>query len=133
MPAAVTLQQQAGGAPASINGADNRAPNEGTASAALIALGLPRIAAPPVSGSGAAAEAATQAFDGVVRAAGALGLGPEQLYEVCTAVEAATTRDAAASHVFLGITYRRLQMACASGQAAAARAWMGEMAERGGV
>jgi hypothetical protein len=128
----VALQQQAGGAPASVIGADSRGSNEDAASAALIALGLPRLAAPPISDSGAAAEAATEAFDGVVRVAEALGLGPEQLGVVCAAVEAATTRDAAACHVFLGITYRRLQIACAAGEAAAARAWMGEMAKRSG-
>jgi hypothetical protein len=101
-------------------------------SAALRSPSLPVVDAPPASDDGALAEAATQAFDGVLRAAGALGLGPVQLNKVCAAVEAATTRDAAACHVFLGMTYRRLQIACAAGQAAAARTWMGEMAKRSG-
>jgi hypothetical protein len=98
-----------------------------------MSLGLPVIAAPPVSDSGALAEAATQAFDSVVRAAEALCLGPGQLGAICRAVEAATTRDAPTCHVFLGMTYRRLQMACAAGQAADARAWMKEMADCGRV
>jgi hypothetical protein len=93
---------------------------------------MPQIAVPPPNCPDRAlalADAATQAYGEVARAAGALGLAPEQLDAVCDAVEAATL-DAAGCLKFIGMYYWRLQAACAAGREAAARKWMEDMAAR---
>ncbi|KAI8470346.1 MAG: hypothetical protein J3K34DRAFT_510530 [Monoraphidium minutum] len=108
------------------------ASTEDATGAAMAALGVREVAAPPASDHAALAEAATLAFGEVVHVAGALGLPGETVGAACAAVEGAFEGGPAQQHLFLGTSYRRLAMACAGGRTAEARAWVERMAARGG-
>ena len=98
---------------------------------ALVALRLRRIPVPPAGDEAQATDAGTAAFE-VLRAATALQLPEAQVDGVLAALEDELGGGSARMCVFVGASYRRLQLACAAGNAAAACSWMERIAARGG-
>ncbi|KAI8471924.1 MAG: hypothetical protein J3K34DRAFT_520128 [Monoraphidium minutum] len=96
------------------------------AGAALRALALPHVEPPRPGDAAALTHATLAAFRGVEAAAAAVGLPARQRFAVCAAVEGATSAEPAAQR-FLGLTYWRLRLACAQGDAELVRAWMAEV------